>query len=146
MSNSSMKIRDLSPPPWPDVDSRSWNFNPATKSPIDDEKMEETLQKEVEEKGRRPAKMRRRREGKNTLENMIKIENMEYKQDKESEDSEAKISPIKERQDYWSYEKNIISTKLKPDLIVNKTKLVMGRINTTKNMPNYESLSLEEFG
>lgn len=59
MSNSSMKIRDPSPIPWPDVDLRSWNFNPATKSPIDDtenEKMEETIQKEVVEEDRQPAK------------------------------------------------------------------------------------------
>ena len=101
--------------------------------------MEETLQKEVEEKGCRPAKRRRRRKGKNTLENMIKTENIKYEKEQEIEDSDGKMLIIKERKDYWNYERNIISTKMKPYLIVNKTKPVMEHVNTTKNMPNYES-------
>ena len=49
MSNTSKNIRDPFPPPWPDVDPRSWNSNPVTKSPIDDienEKMVKTQQKD----------------------------------------------------------------------------------------------------
>ena len=79
---------------------------------------------------------------------MIKIENMEYEQEIKLEDSDVrfenhniKCSPSKERQDYWSYEKNINSTKLKPDLIVDKTKPVMERVNTTKKYAKLRELN-----
>ena len=84
------------------------------------------------------------------LENLMKMECELKKETGDSdvkfEESNIEISPVKERQDYWNYEKKMISVKSKPDMFVNKPKpdTTNKKICQTARVEVWESLGSRE--